>query len=761
MKEDPYQASKALYHLDRLEELRRSGFISPTLIQVDPIAYCNDNCRFCAYREETMYNTPMLKLIDAKPSDVTDHLGGVGKPTEEGTWPEWLADSLAQQMVDANIPAIELSIRGDELVPVRDDKDLIRLVTIEELVQKKELRKSFTLGQSDNFEEGLITDYVKHPQYEPLIKITLQTGRHITVTKSHSIFFYENGKIIYKAVSEAKCGDLVVLNNAKPHIKIQDSYHGIKLDTKLCRLFGWFVAEGSFGYQRQHVPHHIQFTLGKNEKEKERVKDICSILNYFGWKYHIYEYSNKTSVQIQNRSITELFLSIGFGNYANQKQIPDIIFNTSHENQMAFLQGLFAGDSNFRNTSSRIKLKRNVIQLKTSSLRLQRTLFYLLDLMDIRATCGDGINKIRKIENRVLPQGAYYTISINSRQDIEKLLPVVAYIGGVCKYASTKFSHHKYHSKLHTINTDCYALPIKKIETLETIDEFVYDISVNNTHRFESSFRILCHNTGGGEPTLWRGFDKLVNSCLGYKREVGVVTNGSQLNDERAKMLAHCTWVRFSMDASSSETHQKIHRTPNQDFDRRIENIRRLVAYKLSQKTDCTIGISFLLQQENLHEIESAVKLYKKTGVDNLRITLMYDKTAKAGLTDVEMTNVMNTLNILKQVEETSTFKLLFDSSRLSNFSKPNTDFNKCYLQHFVWAIGGDCKVYPCCIMKYHPDYAFADIREQTLLSIVRDTNFQAKQQGLDVTKCFPCWLRTRNQAIAQSLEKPKHHNFL
>jgi len=371
---DPYVASKALYHTDRIIGLKKGGVISPTLIQVDPMSYCNDNCKFCSYREETMYNNSMLKLIDANQKDVTDHMGGVGKPTEQGTWPEWLADSLGRQMVDANIPAIEI--------------------------------------------------------------------------------------------------------------------------------------------------------------------------------------------------------------------------------------------------------------------------------------------------------------------------------------------------------------------------------------------------TGGGEPTLWRGFDRLVQSCLAYKRDVGLVTNASNLNDERAKFLSKCVWVRTSIDAATKETHQKVHRTANQDFERRIENLRRLVAYKLSQKTNCVIGVSFVVQKENMHEIEQSVKLFREIGVDNIRFTLMYDKNANAGLDEMQRNEMKFQIEDSKKYS-TDKFAVLFDDSRLWTYSKPNNDFKKCYLQNFVWAIGADCKVYPCCIMKYNPDYAYADLREQTLLSMVRDMNFQARQNNLDVTKCFPCWLRTRNQALAQAMEEPLHSNFL
>ncbi|UVF62277.1 hypothetical protein [Nitrososphaeria virus YSH_462411] len=64
-----YSTSKALFHLDRLQELKKNNPISPTLIQIDLEAYCNDNCSFCSYRKDDGYNKNMLKLIDGCPSD--------------------------------------------------------------------------------------------------------------------------------------------------------------------------------------------------------------------------------------------------------------------------------------------------------------------------------------------------------------------------------------------------------------------------------------------------------------------------------------------------------------------------------------------------------------------------------------------------------------------------------------------------------------------------------------------------------------------
>lgn len=267
--------------------------------------------------------------------------------------------------------------------------------------------------------------------------------------------------------------------------------------------------------------------------------------------------------------------------------------------------------------------------------------------------------------------------------------------------------------------------------------------------------------TGGGEPTLWRGFDTLVENCQNQEIDVGVVTNASNMTDERAKLLARCVWVRFSIDAPNAEIHQKIHRTRNQDFDRRIFNVQRVVKEKHRQKTDVTIGISYIVTPDNIDYIQNMCELVRGLGVDNLRFSFMYDKSGKAGLTDDQYNGLLPKLEVLQKQYSTDSFKILFDSTRLWTYSKPNTDFKNCYIQKMVWAIGADCNVYPCCIMKYHPEYAYDNITRHTLKEMIESADFLAKQNNLDVTKCFPCWLRTRNQSIEQTQIQPKHSNFL
>lgn len=263
--------------------------------------------------------------------------------------------------------------------------------------------------------------------------------------------------------------------------------------------------------------------------------------------------------------------------------------------------------------------------------------------------------------------------------------------------------------------------------------------------------------TGGGESTLWPHFDLLLANLGEAGRDIGLVTNGSNLPDKRIDLICkHCQWVRISMDSSNPVHHKKVHRTNNYDFERRIENIKKLVRYK---PDTLVLGISFIINPDNLDDIEDSARYYKGLGVDNIRFSWMYDSQGNSGLSNYQLAELMPKLEAIKRELSDDSFGIHFDTDRVELYTKPNTDFNTCYFQRFVWAIGADMKVYPCCIMKYHPDYAFGDLKKNTLQELV--DKMAESMNNLVPAKCMPCWLRNKNKAIDGAVKQPKHHNFI
>jgi MoaA/NifB/PqqE/SkfB family radical SAM enzyme len=265
--------------------------------------------------------------------------------------------------------------------------------------------------------------------------------------------------------------------------------------------------------------------------------------------------------------------------------------------------------------------------------------------------------------------------------------------------------------------------------------------------------------TGGGEPTMHPKFDELISLLGKADREIGLVTNGSLLNDDRIDLIVkNCLWVRISMDSATPQTHKTIHRTPGYSFEKRMEAIKKIAHLK---DDGLTLGISFIITPENLPELADAAKLFSEIkGINHLRFSWMYDMQGTAGLTPDQIIDAKQNLDSLIEEYDRDDFKIFYEKDRIEHYTAPN-EFSKCYYQKFVWAIGADSKVYPCCIMKYHPNFANGDISKSTLKELINNMTTLARQNGVQPSKCFPCWLRNRNQQIANAVERPKHHNFI
>lgn len=263
--------------------------------------------------------------------------------------------------------------------------------------------------------------------------------------------------------------------------------------------------------------------------------------------------------------------------------------------------------------------------------------------------------------------------------------------------------------------------------------------------------------TGSGEPMLYPPIKDLLKECSKWLDDVAVVTNGEFFTEDKMDCLTNLTWLRFSIDACHKETHKKIHGVDS--FGKIIKNLKLAI----DKFPEAYIGISFIITKDNYTEILEAARFYKELGVRNIRFSFEYEPTGTANLTQDQI-DIANTLINEAKKEQNSHFKVFGMVGRIELFSKPNIDFNFCGYQLFSWNLGYDCKFYPCCIQIYHPEYAFGDLRKQTLHEIIYGEERRKFIDNFDVKKCHNCWLRDKNIAIETLLAPEKrlgHVNFI
>lgn len=128
--------------------------------------------------------------------------------------------------------------------------------------------------------------------------------------------------------------------------------------------------------------------------------------------------------------------------------------------------------------------------------------------------------------------------------------------------------------------------------------------------------------TGGGEPTLHRAFDSIIDYAGVVGLEQGIYTNGTQITAARAALMKRTmSWVYVSLDECAPESYRNSKKVDA--FDKATDGIRALV----KAPGAAVIGIGYLLHAGNYRQVEDMIMLSKQLGADycQFRPTIQFD----------------------------------------------------------------------------------------------------------------------------------------
>ncbi len=454
------------------------------------------------------------------------------------------------------------SITGDSKVLVKE-KDKIRHIKVEdlfnELAKKKEIKvqNNHEILRLEDIEVPLVDDYkvrfgrarllIRHKVYKPIYTIKTKTGREIKITVDHSIFALDEN-LDLKEVTPAnlKVGDYIITNSKLPFeekeviidlanykeelditeikenkIKVNKKYYDrfFKLDEDFANFIGLWIGKGSY-YKNRFVRLSC--------KNKEIIELVDRLSEKFNFNYSLYE--DNVTIVVHSKFLKDLMEKVlNIKGKAENKRIPEIIFNSNKNIIKAFLKGLFIADDTVSKSEANLTtiskdLKDDVI-----------TLFLILGI-------------IPEVYEEKLKDKKAYKIFIHGQEN-DKFIKEIKFLQDYknekpgktksdrCYFHLIKFKETKdifsklnpsymdivYKRKLLTKNVlkellengnvkDIYKEKIKKLansdiicEKIEEIKfeykkEYVYDFETE-THNFIAN-NILCHNTEG-EKIAW------------------------------------------------------------------------------------------------------------------------------------------------------------------------------------------------------------------------------------------------------------------
>jgi putative mRNA 3-end processing factor len=312
-------------------------------------------------------------------------------------------------------PVLVRDFEKTQLCPIKDVANNFDIDTLECYAFDKENLKS---GWHK------VSSIIKHNYSGKLYKIRTKTGREVEITQGHSVFVLRNGNIVDVPGEEVKIGDYIAIPkkvSSEATIKSLDMSKCFKynvitapkhilITNKLCRLLGYYVAEG-------HAIDRIGISLN-SKTEQGIAKEIRDCIGSIFSNLAVLDYHpNSSELQLRfGGTLTARIFEELCGRGAQNKKSPDFLFQASAEQILEFVGAYLTGDGWFEGGK---------IRAKSKSKKLIDDLIYLLLQVGIIAKY-DGI---RIAKERKAPQGTLFKESIShvlriqGIKDIEILLP--------------------------------------------------------------------------------------------------------------------------------------------------------------------------------------------------------------------------------------------------------------------------------------------------------------------------------------------------
>jgi MoaA/NifB/PqqE/SkfB family radical SAM enzyme len=275
---------------------------------------------------------------------------------------------------------------------------------------------------------------------------------------------------------------------------------------------------------------------------------------------------------------------------------------------------------------------------------------------------------------------------------------------------------------------------------------------------------------GEGEPLLHKDLPLFVSTAKESGIDVSITTNGS-IGDYNKwqEILPHLSWLRFSFDAGSAEVYSKVHGVAANTFEKTINNIKSAIKVKQEKNLPVTIGVQYLVIEENLHDIENAVNLFSETGVDYLSFKPYSLHPQMINKKDVVYSEA--TIKKLEAIKEKYTaatkMNIIFRREAMEKYMSGAKTFSSCRALPFWGYICSDGSFYTCSVFIGDKRFETGNIYTDTMTDIL----FGKKR--LD-SACFgknelvvgdECRLNCRMSRVNEFLEflsnKPEHVNFI
>lgn len=274
--------------------------------------------------------------------------------------------------------------------------------------------------------------------------------------------------------------------------------------------------------------------------------------------------------------------------------------------------------------------------------------------------------------------------------------------------------------------------------------------------------------TGGGEPLVHRSAAALLEKAVAEGLSYGVVTNGVLLRGAvQATIAQSATFLRVSLDAGTSETHQITHRTPKAEFHQILDQIQH-TRHKANGRP-LTIGASFCVQPVNYKEIYQAAQAVKEHGADYLEVRPVFPTDWRGDgwgpdrlLSETQVAEARIELAHAQQHLDDATFRIIGMIERFDALAKPEKAYSQCRIGPLMTVIGADQHLHHCCVQRGQAFFDLGSLAEMSFAEAWQRALDKRMAEQIDVTQCPRCRYDPYNQIIQEAfIGDGLHHSFV
>lgn len=280
--------------------------------------------------------------------------------------------------------------------------------------------------------------------------------------------------------------------------------------------------------------------------------------------------------------------------------------------------------------------------------------------------------------------------------------------------------------------------PNRKIETAKA-EEIIRDCAALGVKAIQF--------TGGGEPTVHKDHEKLFALAQSLGMQTALVTNGVKM--KATESFLRMTWIRVSVDAGTANTYAAVRGVSKAHWDAVWNNIRALAAAYSG-----TLGVGFVVTNENYKEIGLAAEKAKDAGASSMRVGAVFSTEGELYYRDAD--EVVAEIRAAKKRSDGDGFEVIdLFGRRMGDLHHGSPTDPFCGYQHFTTYIGADLNVYRCCNTAYTKAGTIASLKNQRLTDVlpIRDE--------FDARGCRHCQFLGQNRAIASLTREPTHAAFV